>query len=69
MPRYRIEFLHTGGEVFATHDIDYDDDGAAIAGGRAINGDPPIGHCFKVWQDGRLVGHHSNAGRPPPPTP
>jgi len=69
MSRYRIEFLRSDGQIFAAHDIEYDDDSAAISGGQAINGDPPIGHCFKVWQDGRLVRHHSNAGRAPEPTP
>jgi len=42
--------------VFATHEIDYANDDAAIAGGHLINRDPPIGCCcFKVWRDGELI--------------
>lgn len=61
MPLYRFEFLHTDGETFATHEIGYDNDAAAIAGGHLINGDPPIGCCFQIWRDGELIYSHSNS--------
>jgi hypothetical protein len=61
MRRYRFDFLRSGGDVFATHEIDYDSDEAAIAAGHAINGCPPIGSGFQVWRDGELIYRHCNA--------
>ena len=60
MLRYRIDFLHTNGDVFAMHEIDYADDRAAIAGAHLINGFPTIGAAFKVWREDCLVYHHCN---------
>jgi hypothetical protein len=47
--------------MFATHEIDYDSDGAAIAAGHTINGSPPVGCSFQVWRDGDLIHWHHNA--------
>lgn len=63
MPQYRFDFLGADGEVFATHEIDYDTDEAAIAGGHLINGDPPIGCCYQVWRGGQLIDWHRNGSR------
>jgi hypothetical protein len=38
MPCYRFDFLAASGDTFATHEIDYPDDQAAIAAGHEING-------------------------------
>ena len=60
MPRYRIDFLHANGDVFAMHEIAYPDDRAAIADAHRIDGFPAIGAAFKVWREDRLVYHHCN---------
>jgi hypothetical protein len=60
MSRYRIDFLHESGQVFATHEIDYADDWAAIASAHLINGFPSIDGRFQVWQGDRLIYHHHN---------
>ena len=60
MSRYRFDFLRSEGDVFATHEIDYDSDEAAIVGGHSINGSPPIGCCFQVWRDDQVVHWHYN---------
>jgi hypothetical protein len=57
---YRFDFLGADGEVFATHEIDYANDEAAIAGGHLINGDPPIGRSFQIWRDGVLIYLYDN---------
>ena len=61
MARYRFDFLGADGEVFATHEIDYANDEAAITGGHLINGHPPIGRGFQVWRDGESIYSHDNA--------
>ena len=66
MPRYRFDFLRSQGDVFATHEIDYDSDEAAIVAAHTINGSPPIGASFRVWRDGNLVHCHHNAPRSSP---
>jgi hypothetical protein len=60
MSCYRIDFLHESGQVFATHEIDYADDWAAIASAHLINGFPSIGAGFQVWRGDRLIYHHHN---------
>jgi hypothetical protein len=60
MPQYRFDFLRSAGDVFATHEIDYDSDEAAIAAGHAINGSPSIGSCFQVWRGGDIIHWHYN---------
>ena len=64
MPAYRFDFLRSEGDVFATHEIDYNSDEAAIAAGHAINVSPPIGAGFLVWRDGQLIHRHYNAPSP-----
>jgi hypothetical protein len=61
MPRYRFDFYHAKHDRLATHEIDYADDEAAIAGGHLINGSPTIGCCFEMWRDGQLIHRHHNA--------
>lgn len=63
MTSYRFDLLRAGGEVFATHEIDYDTDEAAIAGGHLINEPSPIDCCFKVWRDRELVHWQCNGPR------
>jgi hypothetical protein len=60
MSRYRFDFLCAEGDVFATHEIDYDNDEAATAAGHTINGSPPIGDSFQVWRYGDLIHWHHN---------
>jgi hypothetical protein len=60
MIRYRFVFLGDAGDLIATHEIDYDSDKAAIAGGHLINGSPPIGCCFHVWREDELIHWHYN---------
>lgn len=61
MLRYRIDFLGDTGDVFATHELNYADDQAAISGGHKINGSFTIGTCFKIWRNGELIHSHVNA--------
>jgi hypothetical protein len=60
MPRYRFDFLQSEDVRMAVHEIDYEDDLAAIRGGHIINGAPPIGAGFQIWQEERLVYWHRN---------
>jgi hypothetical protein len=60
MHRYRFDFLRSDGGVFATHEIDYATDRAAIAGGHLINSPTPIGRSFTVWREDELNHHHEN---------
>jgi hypothetical protein len=60
MPCYRIDFIQSDGGRFATHELDYSCDNAAIKGAHTINGHPTIGRCFQVWEGERLVHEHSN---------
>lgn len=60
MLRYRIDFLRAGDDVFATHEIDYANDAAAIAGAHLINEPTPIGCCFQVWRNGEVIHRHHN---------
>jgi hypothetical protein len=57
---YRFDLLGADGKVFATHEIDYPNDEAAIVGGHLINGDPPIGRGFQIWRDGVLIYFYDN---------
>jgi hypothetical protein len=67
MPRYRFDFLLPTGDLLATHEIDYANDQAAVAGGHLINGCPTIGHCFQVWRDSALIHWHYNVPATPQP--
>jgi hypothetical protein len=60
MTCYRIDFFGEDDEIFAMHELDYESDRRAIAGAYEINGDPTIGHGFRVWRDGVLVHSHCN---------
>jgi hypothetical protein len=60
MPRYRIDITFAESDRLAMHEVDYDDDQAAIQGGHAINGFPTIGAGFRVWRDDELVYWHAN---------
>lgn len=64
MPLYRFDFYRGEGDLLATHEIDYENDQAAIEGGHLINGFPSIGCGSRVWRDGQLTHWHHNA--PPP---
>jgi hypothetical protein len=60
MPRYHFDFKNESGITFATHEVDYVDDHAAVEAGHLINGFPFIGCCFQIWREGRLVHWHHN---------
>ena len=60
MARYRVRFLDHGENVYATHELDHDDDEAAIAAAHRLNVLPHLGVGFEVWHDERLVHRHRN---------
>jgi hypothetical protein len=60
MAWYRVHFYDHGENVRASHDIEHDDDAAAIAGAHRLNVLPHMGKGFEVWEDDRLVHRHDN---------
>ena len=60
MALYRVHFFDHGDNIRVTHDIDHDDDDAAIAAAHQLNVLPHMSAAFEVWQDGRLVYRHTN---------
>jgi hypothetical protein len=60
MALYRVHFLDFGGNVRATHQIEHDNDEAAIQAAHRMNVLPQINGSFEVWQDDRLVHRHQN---------
>jgi hypothetical protein len=66
VPRYRFDFLRSEGNVFGTHEIDYDSDADAIAAGHKMNGSPSIGRSFQIWRDRDLIRWHHNVPQSKP---
>lgn len=60
MRLYRVDFFDLNDAAFATHEIAYCCDKAAIRGGHAINGSPTIGAGFRIWRDGHVVFEQHN---------
>ena len=53
MALYRVDFLDHGENVYATHQIEHDEDAAAIAAAHRMNVLPNLGAGFEVWDDER----------------
>ena len=60
MALYHVLFLDHGDNVRALHNIEHDDDEAAIEAAHRLNVLPGVTGGFEVWQDDRLVRRHSN---------
>lgn len=60
MASYRVLFLDYGENVRALHDLNQDDDEAAVAAAHRLNVLPHMSAGFEVWQDDRLVRRHLN---------
>jgi hypothetical protein len=53
MALYRIHFLDYGGNIYSTHNVEHEDDEAAIEAAHDLNVLPRLGR-FEVWEDDRL---------------
>lgn len=60
MARYRVHFFDHGDNIRSTHDIEGDDDEAAIAAAYRLNVLPQMTAAFEIWQGDRLVYRHAN---------
>jgi hypothetical protein len=60
MALYRVHFFDFGGNIYATHHVEHDDDEAAIEAARRMNVLPHLSFGFEVWDDERLVHRHRN---------
>ena len=60
MPLYRVHVIDHGDNIRATHDIDHEDDDAAIAAAHRLNVLPHMSLGFEVWIGERLVHQHRN---------
>jgi hypothetical protein len=60
MALYRVHLLDHGDNVYATRQVEHDDDDAAIEAAHRLNVLPHLGSGFEVWDDKRLVQRHRN---------
>jgi len=60
MALYRVNFLDFGENIFATHDVERDDDAAAIEAAHGLNVLRHMTVGFEVWDADRLVHKHQN---------
>lgn len=60
MALYRVHFYDHGDNIRASHDIDRDDDKAAIGAAHELNALPRLIAGFEVWEADRLVHRHNN---------
>ena len=60
MAVYRVHFYDHGDDIRVSHDIERDDDEAAIAAAYELNVLPHMSAGFEVWEGDRLVHRHRN---------
>ena len=60
MTLYHVHFFDHGDNIRSSHDLDHDNDEAAIAAAQRLNVLPHVTASFEVWEGDRLVHRHFN---------